>query len=47
MDASIHIKVNFSMLWQSRAKTNSIIFLKHALLFIGQNLIWENNAEDR
>jgi hypothetical protein len=37
MNASKHIKnikVNFSMLRQARAKTNSIIFLKHALLFI-------------
>jgi len=34
MDASKYIRVNFSMLRQACAKTNSIIFLKHALLFI-------------
>jgi hypothetical protein len=37
MDASKHIKnikVNFSILQQALAKTNSIIFWKHALLFI-------------
>jgi len=34
MDASKQIRVNFSMLRQARAKTNSIIFLKYAPLFI-------------